>query len=90
MYLETNLKQSITDIYSYGKKFQYDKEKQIIYTNGYDVKGLEFDYVFIIDFNYKDCEASGFTKRDIEESREFKNIFGYRRLFLDKEEIEQV
>ncbi|MBU5316514.1 UvrD-helicase domain-containing protein [Clostridium bornimense] len=162
LYLETNLKQSITDIYSYGKKFQYDKEKQIFYTNGYDVKGLEFDYVFIIDFNseyypskkgikkireanegkdkelveedilefintekkllyvsmtrakemlylianvekgrnnisefiydfnYKDYEASGFTKRDIEESRELKNIFGYRRLFLDKEEIEQV
>lgn len=49
--LEMSLLQSFTDIKTYGEKFDYNKRKQIFYTNAYDIKGLEFDYVFIIDFN---------------------------------------
>lgn len=51
LFLEQNLMQSFSDISNYYKKFEYDKGKQIFYTNAYDVKGLEFDVVFIVDFN---------------------------------------
>ena len=54
LYLERNLiYHTFTDINSYYKKFDHHKEKQIFYTNPYDVKGLEFDVVFITDFNKK-------------------------------------
>ena len=49
--LENSLLITFTDIKNYGDKFSYTQKKQIFYTNAYDVKGLEFDYVFIIDFN---------------------------------------
>jgi len=49
--LEQLLLQSMSDIRSYSYKFDYKKDKQIFYTNAYDVKGLEFDVVFIADFN---------------------------------------
>ena len=49
--LESGLLQSFTDISSYGAKFSHKQKRQIFYTNAYDIKGLEFDYVFIIDFN---------------------------------------
>lgn len=49
--LEQLMYQSFTDINSYYKKFDYEEKKQIFYTNAYDVKGLEFDVVFIVDFN---------------------------------------
>lgn len=49
--LENSLLVTFTDIKNYGDKFSYNQKKQIFYTNAYDVKGLEFDYVFIIDFN---------------------------------------
>ena len=51
--LENELKQTIIDINTYDKKFQYNTEKQVFYTNAYDIKGLEFDTVFIVDFNTK-------------------------------------
>ncbi|MEX0051057.1 UvrD-helicase domain-containing protein [Clostridium butyricum] len=51
--LEEMLMQGLSDINSFLKKFDYKKEKQIFYTNAYDVKGLEFDIVFIVDFNKK-------------------------------------
>lgn len=51
--LEEMLMQGLSDINSFSKKFDYNKEKQIFYTNAYDVKGLEFDIVFIVDFNKK-------------------------------------
>ncbi len=50
LYLEQQLMNSIIDIDTYGKKFTFKEKKQVIYTNAYDVKGLEFDVVFIIDF----------------------------------------
>lgn len=49
--LEVELFQTFSDINNYGIKFSYNEKKQIFYTNAYDVKGLEFDVVFIIDFN---------------------------------------
>ena len=51
--LERELFQSISDIDNYYYKFDAQKEKQIFYTNAYDIKGLEFDIVFILDFNNK-------------------------------------
>lgn len=54
LYLEKNLiYHTFTDINSYYKKFDQSKERQVFYTNPYDVKGLEFDVVFITDFNKK-------------------------------------
>lgn len=50
IFLEQQLRSSIIDIETYGKKFTFKERKQVIYTNAYDVKGLEFDVVFIIDF----------------------------------------
>lgn len=52
LYLEGHLiYHTFTDINTYYKRFDNNKEKQVFYTNPYDVKGLEFDVVFIIDFN---------------------------------------
>lgn len=36
---------------NYASKFDRNKPKQILYTSAYDVKGLEFDHVFLIQFN---------------------------------------
>lgn len=36
---------------NYASKFDKNKPKQILYTSAYDVKGLEFDHVFLIQFN---------------------------------------
>ncbi len=42
----------VVDIKKYGKKFDYDKvKKPIFFTTPYEIKGLEFDYVFIIQFD---------------------------------------
>lgn len=49
--LERELLLTFTDIKTYSNKFEFHKEKQIFYTNAYDIKGLEFDIVFVIDFN---------------------------------------
>lgn len=49
--LEMQLMQSLVDVNTYNKKFDFSKEKQIFYTNVYDIKGLEFDVVFVMDFN---------------------------------------
>lgn len=51
--LEQELRQSISDIDNYYYKFDTKKGKQVFYTNAYDIKGLEFDVVFILDFNNK-------------------------------------
>ena len=52
LYLERHLiYHTFTDINTYYKRFDNNKEKQVFYTNPYDVKGLEFDIVFIVDFN---------------------------------------
>ncbi|GEM_PF-945495 len=48
--LEVQLKNSVIDIEAYGKKFEQKQKRQVVYTNAYDVKGLEFDVVFILDF----------------------------------------
>ena len=50
--LEQELLLSITDINNFATKFDYKDRKQVFYANAYDVKGLEFDVVFIIDFNH--------------------------------------
>lgn len=47
--LKENFFVSSTSSYSY--KFDKNKPKQILYTSAYDVKGLEFDHVFLIQFN---------------------------------------
>lgn len=49
--LEQELCQRIIDMDNYYHKSDTKKEKQIFYTNAYDIKGLEFDVVFILDFN---------------------------------------
>jgi DNA helicase II / ATP-dependent DNA helicase PcrA len=49
-------------IEQYGKAFKFENEKQVIYTDLFNVKGLEFDYVFILQFdinhypNHKEVE----------------------------------
>lgn len=48
--LEMNFR--LTGIEGYNRKFNYaDNKKPIFYTDIYSVKGLEFDYVFIINFD---------------------------------------
>lgn len=43
---------STIDINQYGKRFSYeDKKKQLVVTDPYSVKGLEFDFVIIPDFD---------------------------------------
>lgn len=49
--LELKLAQSIIDVNTYSKKFAFNNKKQVFYTNVYDIKGLEFDVVFVMDFN---------------------------------------
>lgn len=71
-YIEKELMISISDISNYSKKFNYNKEKQVFYTNVYDVKGLEFDYVFIVDFNKKYYPNEEEIKK-IKESNEGKD-----------------
>ena len=52
MYLRSKF--SVIQIKEYGKKYSYDeKVKQLIITDPYSVKGLEFDYVFVMDFDCK-------------------------------------
>lgn len=51
--LELELMVSISDIKTYANKFRFKEKKQVFYTNPYDIKGLEFDVVFITDFNNK-------------------------------------
>lgn len=51
--LEQKILTGFSDIDNYSKRFKHTGEKQIFYTNPYDVKGLEFDVVFILDFNYR-------------------------------------
>ena len=41
----------ISSTNNYFSKFNRNKPKQILYTSAYDVKGLEFDHVFLIQFN---------------------------------------
>ena len=72
-YLEVNLKQSIKDINSYFKKNNSNKDKSIFYCNVYDVKGLEFDIVFIMDFNRRYYPNKKELKK-IEEQNEGKDI----------------
>ncbi|TFE25599.1 UvrD-helicase domain-containing protein [Cohnella luojiensis] len=43
---------SIIGVESYGRKFDYDKlNPPIFFTDAYSIKGLEFDYVFILHFD---------------------------------------
>lgn len=43
---------SLLSIEAYGRRFDYTKEsKPIFFTDPYSVKGLEFDYVFILHFD---------------------------------------
>lgn len=51
--LEQLLLQTFSDISNYNSRFDFGRERQIFYSNAYDVKGLEFDVVFIVDFNNK-------------------------------------
>lgn len=39
------------DIERYGQKFKYNEKNPVIYTDVYNVKGLEFDYVFLLQFD---------------------------------------
>ncbi|MCD2348242.1 UvrD-helicase domain-containing protein [Clostridium guangxiense] len=70
--LEELLMQSMADMNTYSYKFNYKKDKQIFYTNAYDVKGLEFDVVFIVDFNTSFYPHSSEIKK-IKESNENKD-----------------
>jgi len=50
-FIESKIGVRFSDIKNYSKRFDYNGTKQVFYTNAYDIKGLEFDVVFIIDFN---------------------------------------
>ncbi|WP_171046398.1 UvrD-helicase domain-containing protein [Lentibacillus cibarius] len=42
----------VIGIEQYGKSFNYNKEKKpIFFTNPFEIKGLEFDFVFIVHFD---------------------------------------
>ncbi|WP_163971083.1 UvrD-helicase domain-containing protein [Oceanobacillus halotolerans] len=42
----------VIDVDQYGKKFDYNKRKKpIFFTDPFEIKGLEFDYVFILHFD---------------------------------------
>lgn len=42
---------SIIGIEQYNKKFEFGNQKQVIFTDLFNVKGLEFDYVFLLHFD---------------------------------------
>ncbi|CEI72578.1 UvrD-helicase domain-containing protein [Romboutsia hominis] len=42
---------NVSDSKNYSSKFNTNKTKQILYTSAYDIKGLEFDHTFLIQFN---------------------------------------
>lgn len=47
-----NYEFDVIGIESYGRRFDYSKEKKpIFFTSPYEIKGLEFDYVFVIHFD---------------------------------------
>lgn len=83
-YLKMNF--SVIDINQYGLKFSYEKkEKQLVVTDPYSVKGLEFDYVFITHF---DCQHYP-LKSKIEEIDKFieDKSSESQNYLRDKEEI---
>lgn len=52
--LKTFLDQAfdVVGVESFGKRFDYKKKKKpVFFTNPYEIKGLEFDYVFVIHFD---------------------------------------
>ncbi|WP_138207664.1 UvrD-helicase domain-containing protein [Haloimpatiens lingqiaonensis] len=67
-YLEYSLKTSVLGVKDYGKKFKYNKSRQVFYTNIYDIKGLEFDNVFVIQFD----------KRHYPNDKEYEKLFQYK------------
>lgn len=42
---------NVSDTRNFSSKFDINKPKQILYTSAYDIKGLEFDHTFLIQFN---------------------------------------
>ena len=42
---------NVCDSKEYSYKFDQSKPKQILYTSAYDIKGLEFDHTFVIQFD---------------------------------------
>ena len=44
---------NVSDTRNFSSKFDINKPKQILYTSAYDIKGLEFDHTFLIQFNDK-------------------------------------
>ncbi|OFI07128.1 ATP-dependent DNA helicase PcrA [Clostridium acetireducens DSM 10703] len=81
--LEQKILTGFSDIYNYSKRFEHIGNKQIFYTNPYDVKGLEFDIVFILDFNYK------YYPNYLEIKEINENLEGKDKDLIDKD-IEQV
>lgn len=74
---------SLIDINDYSKKFSLKHEKQIVYTDLYNVKGLEFDYVFILHFDNKhypnmrevnDLEKHSINQLDEKDKKELINV----------------
>lgn len=86
--IEQHLKMyfSTIDIKQYGQKFSYEeKQKQLVVTDPYSVKGLEFDYVFVMQFDIFHYPLKS-KLQAIDEFMEDKNREneGYKR---DREEI---
>lgn len=89
----TNLKHvldrefNVIGINQYGAKFDYNqKRKPIFYTDPFEIKGLEFDFVFLIHFD-RDHYPS---KQRIEELQEKygKNYLNDENYWKDYDEIE--
>ena len=52
VYSELNRSYDVITTSKYGRRFDLNKEKKpIFYTDAFSVKGLEFDYVFVIHFD---------------------------------------
>lgn len=87
--LEMNFR--LIGVVSYNRRFNYaDAKKPIFYTDIYSVKGLEFDYVFIVNFdkyNYpKSNKITKVQKYYNSQSSDFGKLYQQDRQEVEDEE----
>lgn len=91
IYLEQRLLTGFSDIENYNKRFDHEGRKQIFYTNPYDVKGLEFDAVFVLDFtrryypnikDIKDVRSENEGKEKVLEENDIEDIVNREKRLL--------
>ncbi|WP_174612913.1 UvrD-helicase domain-containing protein [Virgibacillus ihumii] len=76
----------VIGIEQYGKSFDYNKQKKpIFFTNPFEIKGLEFDYVFIVHFDRYHYPSEN-RINDLKERYDTKKI-NYQNYDKDYDEI---